>query len=597
MSSQLFACDFETTVYEGQKSTEVWSAAYAQLFKDNCKVFHSIDEFFDDIIHLKRNCVLWFHNLRFDGSFILNFFFRKGWSWNNCKSNELRSYEFNTLISEQNRWYSIVLKTPWATISIRDSAKIMPMTLEKVGKAFNTKHRKLTMKYTGERYAGCHIKPEELEYIINDVLVLKEALEVMIGDGHEKLTIGGCALSEFKAPYHRRDYRRLFPKLDYEIPESFGSCTADEYIRRSYKGGFCYCKKKGRVGKGRTYDVNSLYPSVMHSKSGNKYPIGKPKFFKGEIPKEAKRDNMSYIVRFKTRFYLKEGMLPTVQIKGSPWYVGTRWLETSDIEFRGNFYREMMRGEEMVEAIPTLTMTKMDFEMFLEHYNIEDFVLLDGCYFYVRSGLFDQYIDKWMSIKEGSEGGARTEAKLFLNNLYGKFASSDDSSYRIPSLDKEGVLQLDPEEEHDKELEYILIGTYVTSHARCFTISHAQKNYDDFCYADTDSLHLEGEEHVGIDIHPSAMLKWKCEGEWSSAIFLRQKTYAEFIRKKDGKKVYPYWAITCAGMPEKCKKIFLSTHPITDFKWGLQVRGKLVPRQIKGGVILVETYFTLTDRK
>lgn len=75
LSSQLFACDFETTVYEGQKSTEVWSAAYAQLFKDNCKVFHSIDEFFDDIIHLKRNCVLWFHNLRFDGSFILNFFF------------------------------------------------------------------------------------------------------------------------------------------------------------------------------------------------------------------------------------------------------------------------------------------------------------------------------------------------------------------------------------------------------------------------------------------------------------------------------------------------------------------------------------------
>lgn len=46
------------------------------------------------------------------------------------------------------------------------------------------------MEYTGYRYAGCEITEEEQKYIANDVLVVKEALEIMFQQGHDKLTIG-----------------------------------------------------------------------------------------------------------------------------------------------------------------------------------------------------------------------------------------------------------------------------------------------------------------------------------------------------------------------------------------------------------------------
>lgn len=596
MSDVLIAADFETTVYKGQKKTEVWAAAYAELFSEKVIVHKSIEMFINDLISYRRNITCWFHNLRFDGSFILNYLLRNDYKFNKVKQNELKSKEFSTVISGQNRWYCIIIKTPYATIKILDSAKLMPMNLDEVGKAFDTKHRKLSMEYEGKRYAGCNISKEEMEYIVNDVLVLKEALEVMVGDGYTKMTIGSCALSEYKTTVDKYEYKKLFPDLSYSMPDGYGSKTADEYCRKSYKGGFCFCKKKGRALNGATYDVNGLYTSVMHRISGNRYPIGKPKFFKGKIPDVAYDKKFVFIVRFKCRFQLKKGYLPTVQIKGNSLYLGTEWLETSDIYYRGKYYKEIERNGEVIQGRPELTMTSVDWKLFLEHYDISELEILDGCYFHSRVGLFDEYIEKWSGIKKNSKGGKRTEAKLFLNNLYGKFASSDDSSYRVPELDESGALCLELVEEHEKRLSYIPVGTFVTSYARDFTIRAAQANYDNFCYSDTDSIHVEGDSVFGIDIDDKEMLKWKKESEWSSGIFLRQKTYAEFVRVKNGDKVYPHWEITCAGMPERSKKLFLATHPITDFKPGLKVGGKLVPRQIQGGVVLEEKTFTLKHK-
>lgn len=592
--SVIYAADFETTVYEGQDSTEVWSAACARLYSDEVLVYHSIEEFFEYLFGLRRNLILYYHNVRFDGSFIVNYLLRNGWSWSNAK--RLDSYEFTTLISGKNRWYSITIQTPKAKIEIRDSAKLMPMSLAEMGTAFNTEHRKKEMEYMGYRYAGCSITKEEMDYIINDVLVLKEALEFMLGEGHTKLTIGSCAMEEYKNKYGK-EFFNLFPdQKSIEIdPIVYGVSNADAYVRKSYKGGFCYVRKDrvGRQSSGRTFDVNSLYPSIMHSRSGNPYPIGNPHFWSGDIPEEALKRNRIYFVRFKCRFNVKKNYLPTVQIKGSPLYKGTKWLETSDIEYRGKVYDYYYDSDgNKVTPVPVMTMTCVDYNLFLEHYNVTELEVLDGCWYYGRVGMFDDYIDFWMDRKQKSKGGARAEAKLFLNSLYGKFSSSDDSSYRVPVLTDNG-LRFDLVEENEKETCYIPVGAMVTSYARYFTITHGQLNYDLFCYSDTDSLHLLDGTVKGIDVHPTNMLSWKQEKEWSSAIFMRQKTYAEFVRKIDGEKVYPHWEITAAGMPDRSKKIFLAEHPITDFKYGLSVRGKLMPKQIKGGVILENKNFTL----
>ena len=44
---EYYACDFETTVYDGQEVTEVWAAACVKLKTEDVKIFHSISEIYD----------------------------------------------------------------------------------------------------------------------------------------------------------------------------------------------------------------------------------------------------------------------------------------------------------------------------------------------------------------------------------------------------------------------------------------------------------------------------------------------------------------------------------------------------------------------
>ncbi len=65
--------DFETTVYEGQLNTEVWASACVELYTEDVKIFHSIDEQFKYFISLDSDIICYYHNLKFDGEFIIYF--------------------------------------------------------------------------------------------------------------------------------------------------------------------------------------------------------------------------------------------------------------------------------------------------------------------------------------------------------------------------------------------------------------------------------------------------------------------------------------------------------------------------------------------
>ena len=64
-----YACDFETTVYEGQDYTEVWLSGAIQLYNDTPFVFGSIDGLFDFFKKQRANIIAYFHNLKFDACF------------------------------------------------------------------------------------------------------------------------------------------------------------------------------------------------------------------------------------------------------------------------------------------------------------------------------------------------------------------------------------------------------------------------------------------------------------------------------------------------------------------------------------------------
>ena len=144
-----------------------------------------------------------------------------------------------------------------------------------------------------------------------------------------------------------------------------------------------------------TADVNSLYPSEMHSDSGNYYPAGKPKFWSGDYIPDMP-EHAYYFVRVRCRFYLKDGMLPFIQIKNSFMYLGNVCLTTSDVwdDEQNSYCQELIMPDGSVKSTEvTLTLTMIDWILFKEHYELVDCVILDGCWFHSEIGLFDEYIN------------------------------------------------------------------------------------------------------------------------------------------------------------------------------------------------------------
>lgn len=643
--------DFETTVYKNQTRTDVWASAIVPMFTEDVKILHSIGDTWDYLKTLKGNIVIYYHNLKFDGSFWLDYFIKVlelkqayikyddfNYVWQTNK--EMQNNSFRYSITDKGQWYTITVKVQNRTIEFRDSLKLLPFSVKEIGNSFATKHKKLDMEYTGYRYPGCTITTEEKKYIANDVLVVKEALEIMFEQGHDKLTIGSCCLEEFKKTYSKEDYEMFFPNL-YEITldsELYGYDNAGDYIRKSYRGGWCYLVKgkEGQIKRnGTTADVNSLYPSMMSSESGNKYPVGKPTFWKGNFIPEIAKEKY-YFVRCKFRFKIKENYLPFIQLKGTFLYQGNESLETSDFyDIDSNTYKKYIKMPDgtIKDSSVVMTLTCTDFELIKKHYDIFDLEILDGCWFFTEIGIFDEYINKYKKIKMESKGAIRTLAKLFLNNLYGKEAASTDSSFKVCYTKDNGALGFLSVKENKKKPGYIPCGSAITSYSRCFTITAAQKNYHGvnergFIYADTDSIHCDllPDEIVGIKEHPTNFCCWKLESCWDQAIFARQKTYIEHIVREDRKAIVPKWDVKCAGMNKQCKDLFIDSinytecvknhktnkakkilkekteeqkifikkeRTLKDFKVGLKIPGKLMAKRIQGGVLLVETDYQM----
>lgn len=614
----IWACDFETTT---KAPTLVWSAAYTPVINpvdgqpmpgDNVFISPNIDEFlnFFTVKMTKYNYLLYFHNLKFDGEFIVSYLLRTGWKYSpDAYADE--PHCFNILKSKMGQFYSIKIKGENNTVEIWDSLKLIPMSVAEMGKAFKTKHQKTTMSYQ-DKASIDDCTAEDIEYIKNDVLVMKEALIEFYSNmrqlGHDiRMTIGSTDVTMYKRSLNKRQRSNIFVNLT-EI--QFPDCDAETYIRRSYKGGYCYAHRKGKAFNGCTYDVNSLYPFAMHSKSGSRYPVREPHFFYGEPPDEATKNGRVYFVRFKASFDLKSGYLPTVQLKNSISYNPTEYLSTSKVNGSDLYIDD---DGNLIDNRPEMTMTSVDFELFKEHYTA-DIEYLDGCWFDTSIGIFDDFINFWFGKKEVSTGGMRTLCKLFLNNLYGKMSTNPVSAHVEPLIEGDVVKYKVIEGDKHKTAN-IAIGSFITAYARNYTIRTAQQNFSHFWYADTDSLHLDTQDVKDIYEHPTELGAWKRESDWDEAIFVRQKTYAEHVTKENRQPVTPEWDVKAAGCPKRCKDLFKERIDgiervkdktdderaytmkerltIDNFTHGLQIPGKLRPKRVSGGVILETTTFTL----
>lgn len=581
-----FTADFETTTDDDDCRVWAWSICSIDE-KFEFSYGNNISTIFD-FFQQHGNAKYYWHNLKFDASFLIDYMFKQGFKYNDDKEHP-RPHTFCTLISSMGSWFCVDIwldrdeKGKLRHVQMIDSLKILNFSVAQVAKDFNLPISKLELDYREKREIGHILTPHEIDYIRNDVEIMARALFIMFEQGYTKMTIASDAITEYKKL--NKAFRTYFPELPLEM---------DAEIRESYKGGFTYLSPKyagQKLGFGMTLDINSMYPSMMYNQP---MPIDYPKLFSGEY--EFDPEYPLYVIMFSCSFDIKKGKIPSIQLK-------------RNIMFRANEYIESTNGE-----VVDLCLTSVDYELFREQYNVQNLDFKGGYKFKSATGLFKSYIDKFMQMKiESKKAGNKAQtliAKLFLNSLYGRFGLNPNTGTKIPLfVDGQVAYKIELAQEGDRKPVYIPVASFITSYARAFIIRSSQmvrdwsiehKGFDAYVYSDTDSMKvlldksdLEALSEV-IPVDDYELGKWAWEESWIAWKGIRQKCYIEEF--EDGS-----ISATIAGMPKRLAPLIT----FDNFEIGFTTADldpekvkecggyKLRYKHVDGGVILKDTDFTI----
>ena len=584
-----YVADFETTTLPND--CRVWAYAIVDIDnpddKNSVIIGTNIDSFIDWCSKQKGSPKIFFHNLKFDLSFVMDKLFKLGFT-HTTETRDRQTKTFNTMISDKGLVYQceIIFYRKGKNIRkviLQDSLKLIPLRVKEIPKAFGLEEAKGEIDYDRHNYLPPNSPLTEIEkdYIIHDVVIVAKAINYMYSQGLDRMTVGACALAEYKSIVGKHTFKRWFPTPEYH-----------DDVKQSYRGGFTYLNPEfaGKpVKEGITLDVNSLYPSVLRSHDCP-LPFGTPIFFKGKYKYNPVYP--LYTQMFRCQFEIKPGKIPTIQIKHS-------------LDYRGNEYLTSSNGDTV-----TLCLNSVDLKLFFEQYNVYNPEWMSGWMFKASVGMFDKYIDKWIAnkIQASKDGnkGLRYISKLFLNSLYGKFGTDNKQVNKVPYY-KDGEVKYYYSKPESKSGIYIALASFVTSYARRVTITSAQKIQDNyhaglsdiqFVYADTDSLHCFSPGFKlpeGLEIDPYKLGAWKYEGKFHSddgngAKFLRQKCYIENITEDvDNPNPEYHLKITVAGMPEEC----YDQVTFDNFVIGANYFGKKLPVTVPGGTVLIPGTFTI----
>ena len=196
-----FIADFETASWK-EDETWVWAWATCEIGnEENIEIGNNIDSFIE-YCKKEKNSTFYFHNLKFDGEFIIYWALTHGFKHVENKE-DIDNNTFTTLISDMGQFYTIILYFSKGNkkvhkVTFIDSLKIIPFSVDVIAKSFNLPISKLKIDYKKEREKNHILTDEEKAYIKNDVLIVAKALNVLFSEDLKKMTQGSNALNDFK---------------------------------------------------------------------------------------------------------------------------------------------------------------------------------------------------------------------------------------------------------------------------------------------------------------------------------------------------------------------------------------------------------------
>lgn len=552
----MYVADFETTdsdsLYEINEKNEyiynqrVWLAGFKNLETMESTYFYNLDDFMKAILSRgdNMNTEYAFHNIKFDGSYIVPWLFSNGYYVSEGKP---QSGQFSILVDNRNNWYSLTIQvTKRRKVTLWDSLKLFPMALEYLPDVYGTPTHKIIENqefYTKKRDENYISDEEDLMYFENDLQVPAETL-------NKHIELYGLRFKKTQASQAFYNFEKVFPAWKLRFPAL--SLEDDNDIRTAYWGGISHVpsdkasKDHYNIG---VYDINSSYPD----KAANfKLPYGNclKKYGEGLQPDMSKFWVAEALVEFK----LKENCLPCIPskaiIEGRPLEVD-KWVENSQgivkLKFCCIDYLTMVESYE-IKVYRWIWSMHWAWKV---HREVAKFVNINNDKKVKYSKLAKLEKDKK---KKTEYNTIRNRAKIDNNAFYGKFGEEVIKEGKTPYSEGSDVVwktdRKDTQTEYKRK--YLPVAIAITAWGRRQLVIMANLLGKYFLYCDTDSIHYlkEGGQAI-VDAaikkglfsdDPEKLGSWKYEGTYKRGRYLRAKCYMEENEKGE-------LEATVAGLP------------------------------------------------
>ena len=277
-NKNIYCADFETTSlkqYELEGETRVYLYKIVSLDNSISNIGISINDFFNFINNLDKYSIIYFHNLSFDGEFILWEFMKRGYvDIGEDELPKVKSKFIKSIITDTSSIFMIsFINENEKLIEFRCSYKVFPNSIKNIGKFVGLDKLNETHDYNEiKNYKSLdEITEEELMYINNDVEILRRLIQYLESINMLNISMSTNAYKSWKKDkyFFARD---CLIKTDNDI--------INNYINKSYKGGITTISKRYKgilLDNCISFDVNSLYPSVMYE---NSMPYGEGVYYK-----------------------------------------------------------------------------------------------------------------------------------------------------------------------------------------------------------------------------------------------------------------------------------------------------------------------------
>ena len=486
------AFDIETTLIDSVEQSVMYIWQW-QFGEDYTVIGRTWDEFLDLQKRIKavlpedRWLVVYVHNLSYEFQFL------KG----------IYSFYPDDVFAVASR--KVVKADMWGCFEFRCSYKLTNMSLKQFTSKMMVKHQKLSgeeFDYGVKRYPWTELTDEELEYCINDVLGLVEAVNALMArDGDTLQTIPLTSTG-----YVRRNAKRALKdgsvhhNFVYSILPDIETYRA---LREAFRGGNTHANRyyAGDVVENvHSADRSSSYPAVM---CNCEFPMSA---FTPILPKDLNPEYISRCITIRHKALLLRIGIKNLRLRDPFW--GCPYLSKDKCRNIHKSVDTEDNGRILEAEYLETTITDIDLKIIMEEYKGE-IIFLQGWYASYKKlpqALINEVI-KYYKDKTELKGVAGQEiyydkAKALLNSLYGMMAQDPVKHNLIFKQvgDWEEDSSLTDEEILGKSNQKAFLayqwGVWVTAHSRDalergIRLVH-ETDGADFVYCDTDSVKYTG---------------------------------------------------------------------------------------------------------